>query len=381
MTFSQKTILYFVGDASFFVSHRLNLIKGATEAGYRVMVACPHNDVAVATMLEMGAAHIDWKVHRSGTSLIGETLSLLRAFLIVLRTRPNLIHGITVKAILHSGICAKLLKIPFVGAISGLGYIFTGDAVGRKRILRRIITAAMKFALNRDEVSLIFQNNDDPKIIGIAGLRKVSSYHIGGSGVDLQKIKYAPHPTGSQTRVGLPARLLRDKGVYEFVDAARELKLRGRDATFFLIGDPDQGNPTSVTVSEINDWVDKGVVEWIPFTREIGEVLKTLHIVALPSSYREGFPKTLIDAAAAGRAAVTTNVPGCRDAIVDGLTGYLCPPKDARALADALDRLINNRELCIQMGKAARLHAEKHFDVDEVTKRHMEIYHRLVQAK
>ncbi|MFC3216399.1 glycosyltransferase [Novosphingobium panipatense] len=210
-------------------------------------------------------------------------------------------------------------------------------------------------------------------MVEFAGLDQISIHRIGGSGVDLRKITMQPHPAGAGTRIGLPARLLRDKGVYEFVEAARELRLRGRNATFLLIGDPDLTNPTSITRVEIDAWLAEGVVEWLPHTSDIAAVLATLHIIVLPS-YREGFPKTLIDAAAAGRASVTSDVPGCRDAIVDGVTGLLCPVKESTALADVIDRLIIDRDLCVRMGAAARVHAENNFDIDEVTRRHIEIY-------
>jgi glycosyltransferase involved in cell wall biosynthesis len=368
-----KSILYFVGDAPFFVSHRLNLVKGAVAEGYRVTVACPGHATAIEAIRAAGADWVEWKVNRGGTSIFGEGLSFLRAFAIIRNARPTLIHAIAIKCILHAGLASKILGVPVVGAVSGLGYVYTGSGGGRKGVLRRAINAFMKFGLNRRDVSFIFQNGDDARMVDFAKLDKVSVHRIGGSGVDLQKITMQPHPAARETRVGLPARLLRDKGVYEFVEAARELRRRGRNADFVLIGDPDLTNPTSVTPAEIEDWVADGVVKWMPYTSNIATALAELHIVALPS-YREGFPKTLIDAAAAGRASVTSDVPGCRDAIIDGLTGTLCTARDLIALADAIDRLVLDRDLCIRMGVAARSHAEASFDINEVTRRHLEIY-------
>lgn len=379
MQASGKSILFFVGDAPFFVSHRLNLVRGAVAEGYRVTVACPAHPVAVETILANGAEWTEWRVNRGGTSLFGEALSLLRAFAIVRRTRPTVIHAIAIKCILHAGIASKFLDIPVVGAVSGLGYVYTGSGDGIKGVLRGAINGFMKFGLNRRNVSFIFQNGDDAQMIEFAGLDRVSVHRIGGSGVDLSHITMQPLPGGTETRVGLPARLLRDKGVYEFVEAARALRERQRNATFLLIGDPDPTNPTSVSPAEIQAWVAEGVIEWVPHTPDVAAVLETLHIVALPS-YREGFPKTLIDAAAAGRASVTSDVPGCRDAIIDGTTGLLCPAKDSLALADAIDRLVLDRELCARMGAASRAHAEAHFDIEEVTHRHLEIYRERIRA-
>jgi glycosyltransferase involved in cell wall biosynthesis len=370
---TSRSILYFVGDAPFFVSHRLNLIKGALAEGYRVTVACPAHATAIDTIREAGADWVEWKVDRGGTSIFGEGLSFLRTLIIIRRIRPTLIHAIAIKCILHAGMASKILRTPVVGAVSGLGYVYTGNGSGTKEALRRAINVFMNLGLNRRNVSFIFQNGDDAQMVKFAKLDKVSVHRIGGSGVDLQKITMRPHPDSSETRVGLPARLLRDKGVYEFVEAAREIRRRGRNAAFVLIGDPDLTNPTSVTPSEIKDWVTEGVVEWVPYTSDIARTLGKLHVVVLPS-YREGFPKTLIDAAAAGRAIVTTDTPGCRDAIAIGVTGLLCPVKDVVALADTIDRLILDRDLCVSMGVAGRAHAEKRFNVDEVTRRHLEIY-------
>lgn len=372
-------ILFFVGDAPFFVSHRLNLVKGARAAGYHVTVACPSHAAAVNTICASGAEWAEWKVNRGGKSIFGEALSFMRAVTIIRSVRPTLIHAIAIKCILHAGLASRILRTPLVGAVSGLGYVYTGKGGGIKGALRWAINAFMNLGLNRRGVSFIFQNDDDARMVDFAKLDKVSVHRIGGSGVDLQKITMQPHPDVAETRVGLPARLLRDKGVYEFVEAARELRRRGHNATFALIGDPDLTNPTSVTAAEINSWVAERVVEWIPYTSDIAGALARLHIVALPS-YREGFPKTLIDAAAAGRASVTSDVPGCRDAIINGVTGQLCAAGDPLALADAIARLILDRTLCIRMGIAARLHAENNFDIQEVTRRHLDIYRATIAA-
>jgi glycosyltransferase involved in cell wall biosynthesis len=372
MTTARKTILFFVGDAPFFVSHRLNLVKGAIAEGYDAVVACPASP-AIDIIRASGARWIEWKIDRSGTSITGELRTFVGTFRIIRTATPTVIHAIALKCILYAGFASRILGIPIVGAVSGLGYVYTGAASRSKTVLRSLINRFMNIGLNRSDASFIFQNRDDARMVEFAKLDMARIYMIGGSGVDLDAITMHPHPASATTVVGLPARLLRDKGVYEFVDAARLLQQRGRDARFLLIGDPDPTNPTSVTPSEIESWVGEGIVGRQPYTRDISSALAALHIVALPS-YREGFPKTIIDASAAGRASVTSDVPGCRDAIVDGVTGLLCPAGDGAALADRIDSLILDRDRCIAMGKAARKHAEAHFDIREVTARHLEIY-------
>lgn len=379
MTDVRKTILFFVGDAPFFVSHRLNLLQGALADGYDAVVACPASP-AVDAIRATGARWVEWKIDRGGMSILGELRTLASAFRIARSTAPAVIHAIALKCILYAGFASKLLRTPIVGAVSGLGYIYTGNPSGSKAVLRRLVNRLMNLGLNRRDVSFIFQNRDDARMVEFAKLDRVTVHLIGGSGADLDAIAMRPHPAGATMVIGLPARLLRDKGVYEFVEAARDLRQRRkRDARFLLIGDPDPNNPSSVSPPEIEQWVAEDAIEWVPHTRDIATVLAGLHIVALPS-YREGFPKSIIDASAAGRASVTSNVPGCRDAIVDGVTGLLCPARDSIALADALDSLILDRGRCIAMGEAARRHAEAFFDVREVTSRHLEIYRVLGKA-
>ena len=373
MMTSGKTILFFVGDAPFFVSHRLNLVEGAITQGYDAVVACPASP-AVDTIRASGAHWIEWKIDRGGMSLTNEIRTIASAFGIARTIAPTVIHAIALKCILYAGFASKILGIPIVGAVSGLGYVYTGTASRSKSMLRRLINRLMNIGLNRRDASFIFQNRDDARMVEFAKLDKAAVYMIGGSGVDLDAIAMQPHPAAGATAVvGLPARLLRDKGVYEFVDAAKRLRERGRDARFLLIGDPDPTNPTSVAQEEIETWVADGAIEWQPYRHDISAALAALHVVALPS-YREGFPKTIIDASAAGRVSVTTDVPGCRDAIVNGVTGLLCPAKDGAGLADAIDTLILDRDRCVAMGKAARQYAEAHFDVREVTALHLEIY-------
>lgn len=370
---SKKTLIFFVSEARFLVSHRLNLIKGAVAEGYRVVVACP-DAAAVSEIRNAQAEWVEWKIDRGGISVASEFMSLVSAFRIIRSVKPNVIHAITIKCILHAGLASKILRVPLVGAVSGLGYVYTGKAKGVKGVLRRIINASMKLGLNRRNVSMIFQNCDDARMIQFVGLNLVSVHMIGGSGVDLDKISMKPHPEGPTTVIGLPARLLRYKGIEEFVEAAREIRRRGRDARFLLIGDPDLTNPSSVTPQEIEIWTKEGVVEWVPYTSDIATALSQLHIVALPSYYREGFPKTIIDASAAGRVSVTSDAPGCRDAIVDGETGLLSPVRNVPALTEAFDTLIQDRIRCVSMGHAARAHAEAFFDIRDVTEQHLAIY-------
>lgn len=368
-------LMFLVSDAAFFLSHRLPIAHEALKAGYEVAIACPPSGPA-AQFGDMGFQYLTIRMRRKGSTPLSELQSVISIFWVIRKFNPDLIHQITAKPVIYGGVISRIVGIPTVSAISGLGYIFVSEAKHVK-LLRKLIVVGYRAAVNNSRNHVIFQNEDDLNVFRNFGiLNCVNHTMIPGSGVDLEKITPAPLPPGKTVLV-LPARLLRDKGVVEFVEAARILKIRGVQAVFRLLGDPDEGNPTSISREQLNRWNSEGIIEWHPFTDDIGSALAQSHIVVLPS-YREGFPKTIIDAAAAGRVSAVSNVPGCRDAIVPGKTGVLYNARDAENTADVLESLIKSRELQKMMGKAARRHAEKKFDVRDVCARHLEIYSSLI---
>jgi glycosyltransferase involved in cell wall biosynthesis len=265
-----------------------------------------------------------------------------------------------------------------VAAISGLGFVFV--ALGMKATMRRVAVSWLyRLALGHPNLKAIFQNQDDcATLTRLAHLPTSKVTLIRGSGVDLARYPCTPMPPGIPV-VMLAARLLVDKGVREFVVAARKTKERLAEATpvrFVLVGTTDPGNPASLEQDEVARWVDEGVIEWWGHRTDMPQVLSTAHIVVLPS-YREGLPKVLIEAAATGRAVVTTDVPGCRDAIDPGTTGVLVPAQDAIALANAIEGLLLDPLRCAAMGQAGRVLAESAFDQRQVVARHMDIYRQL----
>ena len=366
-----RRLLFVAPQAGSFVSHRLNLASAAVREGYRVGVACPLGP-GVAEIERVGATHIPFPVVRRSTNPLRE-LNSLRSIARAVRTfDADLVHLISSKPILYGGSWCRLRGIPTVSAVSGLGYLFVTNSPGA-RLLRNLVKAGYRFALNGPKAHVIFQNRDDLGLFRSSGIvTHDRTVLIPGSGTDLNRINQQELPEG-RTVVLLPARMIRDKGVMEFIEAARILRSSGIDAVFRLLGDPDPGNPTSLTEDDLRGYVAEGIVEWRPHSSDIGKALAEAHVVVLPS-YREGFPKTLIDAAAAGRVMVTSDVPGCRDAIVDGETGFLCAARDARDLARVLRPLIASSHMQQQMGAAARLHAEANFDVEKVTSEHLKLY-------
>ncbi len=375
---ARKTLLMVAPTAKFFRSHRLPIALAAKDAGYRVAVACPTDSDSELLALD-GLEHLPLAINRSGLGMWAQWQSLRGLFGVFRRERPDVVHLITAKPVLLGGIAARLLGIPTVAAVTGLGYLFVrSDRTART--IRKLLLTAYRFALNRPDTVFIFQNDNDREIFASSGLlQNASVVMIPGSGVDLERITPQPLPPPPAI-VLLPCRMLRDKGVVEFVEAARLLRERGYDATFRLLGDPDAANPASLTQSELEAFAEDGYVQWSPFEADIASALAQSTIVCLPS-YREGFPKTLIDAAAAGRAMVATDVPGCRDAIVPGLTGILCEARSAASLAAAVESLLSQPSLVEAMGKAARKDAEARFDIRQVVARHLEIYSSLILSR
>jgi glycosyltransferase involved in cell wall biosynthesis len=249
----------------------------------------------------------------------------------------------------------------------------------RARLLRNFVNWLYRFALGHPNIRVIFQNPEDRSVLLDKGALNLNqTVLIRGSGVSLEDYPHRPEPVGIPVVV-FAARLLRDKGVGEFVEAARLLHSRGVQVRFRLIGSPDPGNPTTITENELNTWRKEGEVELLGFRDDIPELFAEANIVALPS-YGEGLPKVLIEAAACGRAVVTTDCPGCRDAIEAGTTGLLVPVRDPIALAEAIEMLIKDNDLRHRMGQAGRVLAELEFGVEKVVDAHLNAYQELLEA-
>lgn len=368
---AKPKVLFLVNDADFFVSHRLNLAVAAQRAGYRAIVSCPPSPTT-QVLDDHGIEYVETVAVRGRNGPLGQ-LRTLASYNRALRTaKPDLVHLITAKPVIFGGSLARLRGLPTVSAISGLGYVFTSNRF-RVRLLRALVCRGYAFALNRSLSTVIFQNEVDRSIFARLRLtRRARTLIVKGSGVDLSRVVVHPEPAGPPI-VLLPARLLRDKGVEEFAQAALMVKERHPSVVFRLQGKLDPENPTGLSADELARWIDEGWVEHVPHSTDVDQMLADSHLVTLPS-YREGFPKSLIDAAAAGRAVVTTDVPGCRDAIRPGVSGVLIPVRDAAALADAILELIEDPDRRAAMGREGRRLAEAEFDLERVTERHLELY-------
>jgi glycosyltransferase involved in cell wall biosynthesis len=368
---SVKKLLIIVNVDWFFLSHRLPIALAAKEAGYEVHIATGLTQ-PIETLEQYGFVVHPLNLSR-GSQRISEVFSLFSAIRRLIQTlKPDVVHLVTIKPVLIGGVAARLAKVPkVVAAISGLGYVFTAHGLFAG-IRRSLIGALYRLALSHQRAIAIVQNQDDGCVLRqITGLSTSQCVLIRGSGVDLDQWAWQPLPSGKPI-VMMASRLLRDKGVQEFIDAARLLKHTDL-ATFVLVGSLDPENPSSLSQHDLDTWTSEGVVEVWGHRSEMRSTLSRATIVVLPS-YREGLPKVLIEASALGRPCVTTDVPGCRDAIDDGSTGRLVKPRDARDLANVLRQLLEDPISLQCMAKETRLFAEENFSLAEVVQTHLEIY-------
>ena len=362
-------LLFVVNNPAFFLSHRLPVAQAARAAGFEVHVATPSGD-GVTAILAHGFAHHAFYMRRGGRNPLQELRAMASLARVVAAVRPEIVHAVTIKPVLYAGVLAQLFGADSVSAVSGLGYVFLARGA-RAAVLQRAVRQAYRLALRRSCV--IFQNEDDRAVfIAMGAVRFEQTVLIRGSGVDLRAFAREPQPE-SEPVVMLPSRLLWDKGVGEFVAAARALRGAAR---FVLVGESDASNPASVPPADIAKWVQQGVLEHWGFRADMPAVLAQAALVVLPS-YREGLPKVLLEAQAVGRAVVTTDVPGCRDA-VSSASARLVPVRDAEALTRAIAELLAAPERRAAMGAAGRARVEAQFSAEAIAAETVAVYRGLV---
>ena len=377
----EKKLLFIVNDPSFFLSHRLPIAEAARASGYEVEIATMKGP-ASEQIKQLGFKHHEIPLSRSGRNLIQELVTFVAILRLLKNLQPDILHLVTIKPVLYGGIAARICGIPgVISAISGLGFVFVERPGFRRRILRFIVQRLYSVAMGHPNQRVIFQNPTDMSLLlEHTTLEEEKCRLIRGSGVNLDLYKMLPEPEGAAIIV-MASRLLKDKGVYEFVNAAKILDSAGTGLRFLLAGRPDDGNPESISMDEIREWESQGIIEYIGHREDIAHVFSESNIVVLPSYYREGLPKVLIEAAACGRAVITTDMPGCRDAVIPDETGLLVHPRDPDALASSILKLVKDAALRKSMGVNGRQLAEKEFSIDTVVETHLEIYQELYGAK
>jgi glycosyltransferase involved in cell wall biosynthesis len=371
-------LLFVINDDWYFLSHRLPLALAALNEGF---------DVAVATrvgshgqeIIDHGFRLIPLEyLKRETWSPLNELLAVRELRTIYRREKPDLVHHVALKPILHGNIAALRLPLKIINAFAGLGYLESSKSF-KAFILRTIIWGVMPHLLNRPKAFTILQNFADRDFaLSNLGMSDDNTEVIMGSGVDLELFRPSPQPSGVPI-VMLPSRLLWNKGVAEFVAAAELLTSTGVRARFVLVGDTDEGSPSAIPRSQLAEWDDSGSVEWWGKMSNMQHVLPQASIVCLPS-YREGLPKVLIEAAACGRPIVTTDVPGCRDVVQHYVNGMLVPAENTDVLALTIKVLLGNSDLRTRMGDAGRKIAA-HFSQDVVIEKTLARYGLLTNSR
>ena len=312
-------------------------------------------------------------MERGSLNPLREVALLYWLWRLVRAERADIVHGFTIKSAVYGALAARFAGAARVNAVAGLGYVFISNET-KARVLRPFVRNLMRIALGGDRARLVLQNEDDVAMFVESGLADKSCIRlIPGSGVDCERFQPPPESRSSGTRVVLAARMLWDKGIREFVEAAKILREQGRDIHFILAGTPDPGNPASIPESVLREWQSAGIVEWLGHVEDMPKLFAAADIVALPS-YREGLPKSMIEAAACGRPLIATDVPGCRSVVTDNVDGLLVPVRDAKALAYAIARLQEDPVLARRLGDAARAKALAEFDERTIVARTLAVY-------
>lgn len=373
-----KKLLIVVNNPAFFLSHRLNIAQEAKAQGYRVIISTMDGP-AVQTIKDHGFEHIVFPMLRSGMNPLKELKTIAALCKVYKQVKPDIVHLVTIKPVLYGGIAARLMRVPaVVYAISGMGFLFTKarskfDPVGL--ITRLLYRASLAHSNSR----VIVQNQVDlGQVQEMCSLKDEHLVLIRGSGVDLNKYQFVPEPAKPPLIITMAARLLKDKGVCEFVEAARLAKKNGRnDLCWQLAGSPDLGNPASITEEDLAAWAED--IRYLGEVTDIAKLYSESHIIVLPS-YREGLPKSLVEAAACGRAVVTTDTVGCRDAIEPGITGLLVDVASAESLYEGVTKLADDDELRRCMGQAGHQLAHEEFDERVIAKKQVALYGELLTS-
>jgi glycosyltransferase involved in cell wall biosynthesis len=365
-------ILYLVANDAYFLSHRLPVALAAKEKGFNIIVAA--KDTGFGKDIEKhGFKFIPLKkLERGGLNPFKDFFALKEILSIYKKETPNIVHHVAMKPVLYGSIAAWFCNVPFViNALTGLGYLFISNAIMAK-IIRTGIVFIFKWLFSKKQFCLILQNRDDLKFFK-QRMPKASIEMIKGSGVDVDEFKPGTKKQNEDIKIALVARMLWDKGIQEAMHAMRILKNKGIKADLYLYGDPDPENPKSIDVNQLEQWEKEGLCYWKGHVKNIAKIYQGSDIALLPS-YREGLPKSLIEAAACGLPIITTDVPGCREVVEEGVNGYLVPLKDHEIMAERLEQLITSEMLRTKLGNKSRQKAEQEFSKSIIVKETFKVY-------
>lgn len=371
-----KKLFIIVNQDFFFLSHRKDIALQAKKEGFDVtIVASDTGKAGIIRSLEL--RFIDLPINKTGLNPLEEFKTFLFLYRLIGREKPYIVHLVGMKVILWGGLAARLRHTEgIVSAVSGLGVMFSPKYnKGLKKILSKGVLTVMRFIHNSGNAYCIFHNTDDQELFVRNGIVAIQHcVRTMGSGIDLKEFGYVEEPSQGKIRILFTGRMVEDKGVLVLIEAAEQLRNDYQDKAEFILCGGLETNPMAVTKERLESLCDGKYIHWLGKRSDIKEQLENCHIFAFPSYYKEGLPKSCIEAAAIGRPVVTCDSTGCRDTVLDGQTGYLVPIKDPFAVAAKLRVLLDDGPLRRRMGKAARNFAERCFSVDDVVAAHLRIY-------
>jgi glycosyltransferase involved in cell wall biosynthesis len=353
---------------------RAGHIRALLEKGYSVIGGGAGGDGYEEKIRDLGIPYLPLPIDKKGINPLADLILFKTLLQWYRKEKPAIVHHFTIKPVIYGSIAARLAGVPrIINTITGLGYVF----IENDRWLKRLVEQQYRLALACAHFTF-FQNAEDLELFLKRKLIKAEKTGLlAGSGVDLEFFSPVPvseiNPGQGSCRFILVSRLLREKGVYEFVEAARLVKEQFPETQFQLLGQRDERNPTVIPLKDLETWQSEGTVSWLGETEDVRPFMARADVVVLPS-YREGLPRSLLEASAMEKPVISTDTPGCRDAVNREITGFLVPVKDSQSLAQAMIRLIRHPELRVQMGKAGRKKVEEQFDEKMVIEKILTVY-------
>lgn len=377
---SNLRVAYVINDANFFVSHRLPLALSVINNGGHVAVITGKNinvkleNEAINLLKQYKISHKRCNFSQGFRNPVSEIFGLLQLIYFLKMFRPTSVHSVTSKGNFMALLALNILKKPkLIMSISGLGTMFTGEINAKKKFFLFLYKSILNFSLKRIKYNIIFQNEDDfHQFNSLVKINSKNVEFVPGSGIDTSYFVPTKFKL-NQRNILLPSRILYEKGVNEFIDAAKILKKRKVKANFYLAGDIISANPSRIPKEKIFSWIKEGIVIYLDHQKDMKSIYSKMNIVCLPS-WREGFPKVLMEAASCGLPTITTDVPGCKHAIINNKTGILIPVKNSIALANAIEKLFQDQNLQQLMGKAGRVLALNKFDLKNIVPQIVKLY-------
>lgn len=374
-----KKLFIVVNQDSFFLSHRLPIGLAAKNAGYDVTIICEDTGSS-HRIIESGLNTINLTIDKAGMNISEELKTFMFLYKVFKKKKPDIVHLVGLKTMLWGSLACKFAGVrAMVSAVCGLGVLF--DEGHRDSLVSRMILKVLRFTHKGAFVRVVFQNDDDNKLfLNKEVITKERCAFTNGSGINLDEYSYSPEPEDGPVKIIFTARMVEDKGTLVLIDAAKRLEDKYKQKAQFLLCGGLDTNPHGITKEKLEHLCDGSYIQWLGYRKDVKELLKRSHIMAFPSWYREGLPKSVIEAEALGRPVVTTDSVGCKDTVIDGYNGYIVKPKDPAQLEAAIKRLIDNSELRRKMGRNAREFAVQRFDIEDVIKVHLKIYHDLLST-